>query len=91
MPARASTRPSAVPQTAMTRLSASIWRTSCARLAPIAARTASSRLRPDARTISRLATLAQAMSSTKATAPINATIVGRTSPTRSSNIGTTWK
>ena len=87
MPARARIRPRPVPHAAITRLSASIWRTSCPRLAPIAARTASSRLRPAARTTSRLATLAHAISSTNATAPISDTIVGRTSPTRSSNIG----
>ena len=39
------------------------------RPAPIAARTAISRLRPVARTSSRFATLAQAISSTKLTAP----------------------
>ena len=74
-----------------TRLSASICRTSRTRLAPIAARTASSRLRAEARTSSRLATLAHAISSTNATAPISDRIAGRTSPTRSSNIGTTRK
>ena len=57
------------------------------RLPPIAARTASSRSRADARTRSRLATFAHAISNTNTTAPINATSCGRTSATRSSCIG----
>ena len=50
-------------------LSVSSCRMRRPRPAPIAARIAISRRRPVARTSSRLATLAQAMSSTKLTAP----------------------
>ena len=48
------------------------------RPAPIAARIAISRRRPVARTSSRLATFAHAMSSTKLTAPSRTSSVGRT-------------
>ena len=60
-----------------------MWR----RPAPKAARTASSRERPEARAIIRLATLAQAMRRTRATAPMMTTRVGRTRPTRVSRRG----
>ena len=54
---------------ASTTLSANICRTSCSRLAPIAARIANSRRRSVARANSRFATLAQAISRTRPTAP----------------------
>ena len=61
--------PSAPPTRAMSALSTRSGRMSAQRSAPSAARTASSRLRDVPRASMRLATLAQAMSSTKATAP----------------------
>ena len=61
------------------------------RLPPSAARTASSRSRAAARTSSRFATFAHAISSTNTTAPISASIAGLTSATRSSCIGSTRK
>ncbi len=57
------------PPAASTRLSVSACRTSRTRLAPNAIRTATSRRRTAAGTNSRLATLAQAIRSTNATAP----------------------
>ncbi len=60
-----------------------MWR----RLAPSAARTASSRVRPEARARIRLATLAQAISSTSATAPMMRKSVARTRLTRLSRSG----
>ena len=62
--------PSAPPATASSTLSVSSWRTIRPRLAPSAARTAISFCRASARDSSRFATFAQAMSSTKPTAPI---------------------
>ena len=54
-----------------------------------AVRMASSRWRKEARTNKRLATLAQAMSKRKITAPISARMAGRTSETRCWRIGST--
>ena len=59
------------------------------RLAPIAARMASSLWRTAARASSRLATLAQAISSTKPTAPSSTSRARRTSSTIDSFMGTT--
>ena len=87
MPNCASSSPKPPPIAASTRLSATSWRTMRQRLPPMAARTASSRSRAEARTSSRLATFAHAISSTNTTAPISATSCGRTSATRSSCIG----
>ena len=58
--------------TASSTLSTSSCRTIRHRLAPSATRTATSRDRSAARASSRLATLEQAISRTKATAPISA-------------------
>ena len=68
--------------TASTRLSTSCWvHERPDRAAPSAERTHSSRCRTDARTSSRFATLAQAMSSTNPTAVSSASSAGRTEPT----------
>ena len=77
IPCQARRRPSTVPAAASTRLSVSIWATMRPRPLPIAARTAISRPRSEARTRSRLAMLAQAISSTKPTAPSSASSAGR--------------
>ena len=76
-------------RSASTTLSVSSWRTSRIRPAPTAARTTISRPRAEARASSRLATLAQAISSTKATAPSSTNSVCRVSPTTASCSGTT--
>ena len=67
--AQPTSRPSAPPASDSRTLSVSSWRTMRPRAAPSAARIAISRWRPVARTSSRLATFAQAISSTKPTAP----------------------
>ena len=82
MPNHARATPSAVPPPASTSASASIWRTRRHQLPPNAVRTASSRSRSETRTSIRLATLAQAISSRKITAPISARMAGRTALTR---------
>ena len=69
IPRAASAMPSGAETAPSTTLSVSSWRTIRPRPAPIAARTDISRARAVARASSRLATLAQAMSSTKVTAP----------------------
>ncbi len=84
-----SSRPATPPAAAMTRLSVASCRTIRPRLAPSAMRVASSRRRPDARASSRLAMLAQAMSSTKVTAPASATSAGRICPVTRSARGWT--
>ena len=66
-----------------------IWLARSHQPAPIAERIASSRWRKEARTNKRLATLAQAISKRKMTAPISARIAGRTSETRCCRIGST--
>ena len=84
----ATSRPAAPPIRPSSRLSVSIWRSSRRRPAPSAARIASSRCLEAARVSSRFATLAQAISRTKHTAP-SRMISGRlTSPTISSCSGT---
>ena len=72
-------------------LSVSNWRTMRPRPAPIAARMANSRLRPVARTSSRLATLAHAISSTSPTAPSIVSSELRASPMMLSRNGPTEK
>ena len=67
----ASTHPAAAPAIASMTASVSVWRISLPRLAPSADRTASSRSRAAPRAENRLATLAQAISSTANTAPSN--------------------
>ena len=66
-PQAARTTPMAIPASAITRPSVRSCRTSRERDAPIAARRANSRCRAADRASNRLATLAQAMSSTSAT------------------------
>ena len=88
MPAQAIARPSAAPATASTKLSVRSCRVSRAWPAPIAERTAISRWRPSARESSRLATLAQAMSIRKPTAPKTSDSARRASPRTSSSTGT---
>ena len=72
----------APPSAATSALSTSVCRTRRDRLAPIARRTLISRCRPVARASIRLATLAQAMSSTRPTMPISTA----TGPDRSPRI-----
>ena len=69
MPSVPKRRPSTPPASESSTLSVSSCRMMRPRPAPIAARTAISRLRPVARTSSRFATFAHAMSSTRPTAP----------------------
>ena len=89
-PHHASSSPPNPPASERTRLSASNWRTSRPRPAPSAARTASSRWRAVARASRRLATFAQAMRSTKATAPASTKSAGRMSPVSCCRSGTTF-
>ena len=89
IPNQASARPAVAPMAASRNASASICRARCHQVAPIAARTASSRSRREARTSRRLATLAQAISRRKITAPMSARMAGRTSETRCCRIGST--
>ena len=65
--------PSRPPASAITRLSIRSWRSRERRAAPKAKRMAISRRREAARAIKRLATLAQAISSTRPTSAISAT------------------
>ena len=71
-------------------LSASSWPPICQRLAPRAVRNDNSRSRASARAIDRLATLAQAMSSTSSVAPISTISIGRalrvSSPSKSTAV-----
>ena len=69
MPATESRRPRAPATNASSTLSVSSCRMTCQRLAPIATRTLISPVRRAARASRRLATLEQAISSTKPTAP----------------------
>ena len=86
--AHASARPAAAPTDASSRPSVSVCRSSRARLAPSARRTPSSPVRPAARAIWRLATLAQATSSSRPTAMTSRRMrCGRSSPTIQSNTG----
>ena len=86
-PHTASSSPSAPPASERITHSVSSWRTSRPRPAPSAARTAISDSRAAARASSRLATLAQAMSSTKPTAPSRTSTERRMSPTIASCSG----
>ena len=81
--------PAAAPREAKTTLSARSCRTSRSRPAPSAARIVNSRWRRAARATSRLATLAQAISSTKLTAPSRMSSSGRVLPySRSCSVAT---
>ena len=91
MPTMPSAEPSAAPAKESSTLSVSSCRTMRPRLAPIAARMAISRRRPMARANSRLATLAQAISRTKLTAPASTSRDERTLPTMASRMGSTLK
>jgi hypothetical protein len=81
--------PSVPPATASRKLSVRNCRTMRSREAPIASRTATSRCRAEPRASSRLATLAQAISNTKPTAPSIVRKTGRTSRAMRSFMGTT--
>ncbi len=91
IPAVPRSRPSAPPANDSMRLSVSSCRMMRPRPAPMAARTAISRLRVVARASSRFATFAQAMSSTKLTAPSSSQSVGRTFATSASRSGSALK
>ncbi len=69
------------PASDSSRLSNNVWRMMRPRLAPSASRTPISFCRAAARAISRLATLAQAISSTRPTMPIS-TAIGVLNPPR---------
>ncbi len=90
IPSFARPSPTMAPHPASTRLSASICTINARREPPSAERTASSRSRDEARTSSRLATLAHAMSSTNMTAPMSARIAGRTLFTMPSDMGSAY-
>ena len=87
-PHAAMSSPATPPRAPSRTLSVSICRMSRARPAPRAPRIASSFCREAARVNSRLATLAQAISNTKQTAPSKISRGRVTSPTISSCIGT---
>ena len=87
-PQRAMITPPVPASSASTTLSVSICRIRRRRPAPTAARTTSSRPRAAARASSRLATLAQAISNTNATAASSTNNVCRVSPTTTSCSGT---
>ena len=93
--ARIPTTPNAAPATPPASESSTLSVSSCRmmrpRPAPMAARIAISRRRPTARASSRFATLAQAISSTKLTAPTRTRREERTLLTRASRIGSTLK
>ena len=77
IPTIESPRPSIPPTAASSTDSVSSWPTSRPRAAPRAERTASSRFRAVARVSRRLATFAQAISSTKPTATMQITPASR--------------
>ena len=77
--------PATLPSPTSTRLSVTNCRTSRAFEAPSALRTASSRLRLSERTSTRLATLTQAMSSSRPAPPSSTRRIGRMSPTITSD------
>ena len=83
----ASSRPSEPPAMASTRLSVSNWRTMRLRPAPSATRTAISFSRVAARASSRLARLAQAINSSRPTAPSRIIRTGRMRPVNISAMG----
>ena len=88
-PKAPSAKPSPVPAAASMALSVKSSLTTCHRPAPMAARTAISFCREAARASNRLATLAQAISRTRPTAPSRISRAGRTSSTMNSRIGIT--
>ena len=85
---KATASPAVPPSRPSRRLSVRNCRTSRARPAPSADRTATSRVRDCARASSRFATLTQAISSTKVTAPSSTSSAGRTLRTIRSCSGT---
>ena len=87
MPIMPRTIPRMPPTSDSTTLSVSSWRMMRPRDPPIAARMAISRRRPVARTSRRFATLAQAISRTKLTAPPSTSSDDRTFRTSTSRIG----
>ncbi len=87
--AHASSKPSAPPATDNTIVSAKRCRTMAPRPAPNAVLMAISFRRDKVLASTRLATLAQAISRTKTTAPNNTSSAGRMSPTNCSRNGTT--
>ena len=87
---QAKASPIVPPPSVTTAVSVRSWRTSRAREPPSAARTASSRERPTPRATRRLATFAQAISSTKPTTPPSTIdVVFRSSLTIASRSGST--
>ena len=87
-PRTASATPRTPPAAESRRLSMRSCRKIRVRPAPSAVRIATSRRLPSARARRRLATLAQAISSTNPTAPKRTSSAGRTSPNTSSRTGT---
>ena len=85
------TSPKTPPSIESSTLSVSSWRTMRLRPAPMAERMAISRARPVARASSRLATFAQAISSTQPTAPNRTKSAARTLRTMSCCIGSAVK
>jgi hypothetical protein len=88
--ARARSRPPAAPISVSTQLSVISWRSSRPRPAPSAVRRAISRRRASDRAMRRLATLAHAISSTKATAAIRVSSAGFSVPNSSTSSGLAW-
>ena len=88
-PPAAASSPSTPPPADSSRLSAMIGRATSHWSAPSATRTATSRRRLDSRASSRLAMLAQTISSRKPTAPISTSSAGRDAATSCSCAGTT--
>ncbi len=88
-PQSASSSPSAPPSSARSMLSRSSSPASRVREAPSAERIVTSRRRPAARASMRLATLAQATSRTRPTAPMKTSNAGRISPIICSRSATT--
>ncbi len=87
IPKRATSRPSNPPARESTKLSDSSCATIWLRDAPMANRTAISLRREAPRASSRLATLAQAIRSSRPTAPLNTSSGWRVSPESSSRMG----
>ena len=91
MPPYAINEPAISPPAASSALSTSSCRTMRPRLAPIAARIAISRSRMVARASSMLATLQQAITSSRLTAPNSVYSTARKSRTTQSTTLMTWK
>ncbi len=87
MPRNARATPTTAPRSESRTLSVRSWRSRRLRVAPIASLTAISLCRLAARASSRLATFAQAIRSTSATAPSSRRRAGRISPTTASLSG----